>query len=299
VRYIEIIAEVLTPDCDRAADILQALTEAGLWIQTPFSQADLESDAVIVPGGMSHVHAYLPADSDRGGTVLLARTQLDAAGIAADIETRLIADEDWAEAWKEHFHVERYGERIVVVPSWREYAPREGEAVLTLDPGMAFGTGQHETTRMCLEALEHAVHPGSRVLDVGCGSGILAIAAAKLGASDVVAVDVDPICVDVTSANAASNNTNITIAEGSLGEAWPWIEPPASFDVIVANIIANPLISMAPDFAQALASAGLLIASGVIASRCDEVTAAFEGAGITIASVRAMGEWRCIEARAP
>jgi ribosomal protein L11 methyltransferase len=296
VRYIEIIAEVPTIDADRATHILRTLTEVGLWIETPFSQADLESEGVVKLDGTYRVHAYLPADTDRSGAVLLVREHLDAANIAAGIETRVIADEDWAEAWKEHFHVERYGQRIVVVPSWREYTPQEGEAVFTLDPGMAFGTGQHETTRMCLEALERTVTTGMRVLDVGCGSGILAIAGAKLGAGDSYAVDVDTICVNVTATNAASNDVAVQVKQGSLGDDWPFSEPATNFDVIVANIIANPLIDMAPEISRTLKPGGRLIASGVIATRESEVVGAFEASGLRLDHVRSMGEWCCIEA---
>jgi ribosomal protein L11 methyltransferase len=299
VRYIEIIAEVPANEAERTADILRAVTECGLWIEATFAQTDLESDAIVSLNGRHRVHAYLPADGDRGGVVLEARDKIDAARIPADIETRVVVDEDWAEAWKEHFHIERYGERLVVVPSWRQYAPQEGEAVLVLDPGMAFGTGQHETTRMCLEALERRIEPGVRMLDVGCGSGILAIAAAKLGARDIHAVDVDPVCVAVAQANAALNGVDVAVASGSLGDRWPFSVPARSFDIVAANIIANPLIEMAPDFAEALAHGGRLIASGVIASREAVVAAAFAAAGLRIMDVRPMGEWRCMEAVAP
>jgi ribosomal protein L11 methyltransferase len=296
VRYIEIIAEVPAADAERTADILRTATESGAWVEMPFSQQDVESDAEVERSGTWRVHAFLPADADRGDALLQARQLVDEAGIRADIQARVIADEDWAEAWKEHFHVERYGERIVVVPTWREYEPREGEAVLTLDPGMAFGTGQHETTRMCLEALERVVRPGSRVLDVGCGSGILAIAAGKLGAGDVVAVDVDPVCIEVTSSNAAANGVPVRAAQGSLGESWPFPEAACGFDVVVANIVAAPLIAMAANFGKALATEGRLVVSGVIASREAEVVTAFEGAGLRVGDVRGLGEWRCIEA---
>jgi ribosomal protein L11 methyltransferase len=228
--------------------------------------------------------------------VLLARQLLDDAGITAEVEAKTVAAEDWAEAWKEYFQVERIGERIVIVPSWREYGARHGDAVIRLDPGMAFGTGQHATTRMCLEALERFVRPGFRVLDVGCGSGILSLAALKLGAAQAVALDVDSECVRITAENAAKNGVPIDARVGSLGEAWPFDAKPTGFDIVLANIIAGPLIEMAADLREALTPSGRLIASGVIAAREAEVVCAFQTAGLRINGVRAMGEWRCIEA---
>jgi len=297
VRYIEITAAVRASDADHAADILRDVTGSGIWIETPFSQPDLEAEATVALDGTYAVHAYIPGDADRGGTVLDAKRRLTDAGIPSDLEARIVAAEDWAEAWKEHFHVERYGRRIVVVPSWRQHEPLPGDAVLTLDPGMAFGTGQHETTRMCLEAIERAVTPGARVLDVGCGSGILAIAAAKLGARDVTAVDIDPVCVKVTAENAAANGVTLRVAQGSLGPAWPFESPPSpAYDVVVANIIARAIVDMAADLAGSLAPNGRLIASGIIAEREAEVVCALEAQDLRVESVRAMGEWRCIEA---
>jgi ribosomal protein L11 methyltransferase len=297
VRYIEIITTAPGRDADRIADILHDVTGGGIWIETPFSQHDLESDAVVATEGAYTIHAYFPADTDRGDVLLAARRRLTEAGIESEIEARLVADEDWAEAWKEHFHVERYGERLVVVPSWRTHHAVSGDVVLKLDPGMAFGTGQHETTRMCLEALERAVSKGSRVLDVGCGSGILSIAAAKLGATEVWAVDVDPICVRVTEENAAANSLSVRVGEGSMGASWPFpASPLGGFDVIVANIIARPIIEMAADFAAALRPGGRLILSGIIGEREGDVIEALEQQRLLVDSVRALGEWRCIEA---
>ncbi len=249
--YIEIIAGVAARDAEPTADVLRAATGRDVWIETPFTQPDLESDAVVDASAAVRVHAYARDVAAGAG----ARSALAAAEIAAELTERRVAEEDWAEAWKEHFHVERFGRSIVVVPSWRDYAPVPGDAVVHLDPGMAFGTGQHETTRMCLEALEDAVRPGARVLDAGCGSGILSLAAARLGATDVLAVDVDPDCVRVTRENAAKNDLAAVIRaeQGSLGDAWPFATPAdASFDVVVANIIARVIVEMAQPLVRAL-----------------------------------------------
>jgi ribosomal protein L11 methyltransferase len=297
MNYIEITAAVPTADVEGASDVLRAHTGLDVSIEVPFTQADIESDAVLAAGGTALLHAYVPDDDAGRAVASSARDAFVAAGLRAEIAQRIVAEEDWAESWKEHFHVERFGRRIVVVPSWRTYDAQPDDVVLTLDPGMAFGTGQHETTRMCLEALEGVVRRGARVLDLGCGSGILAIAAAKLGAAAVRAVDVDPNCARVTRDNAAANGVDsIVRAEaGSLGIGSP-LAGEAPFDVVVANIIARVIIELAKPLIASLTADGRLIVSGVIGERETEVCAAIVAAGGRAVSARAMGDWRCIEA---
>ncbi len=294
MRYIELTAAVPATRAEFTADLLRAATGADASIDVPFTQPDLESDAVPRPGGRALVRVYLRVAGDADA----ARAALLDADVGADVSVRDVAEEDWAEAWKEHFHIERFGERIVIVPSWRAYEPAPGDVVVGLDPGMAFGTGQHETTRMCIEALERAVQPGMRVLDVGSGSGILSLVAAKLGAR-VTALDTDPDCVRITTDNARRNGVGraVDAREGSAGAAWPFGEPPlGTFDVIVANIVARVIAGLAPSLVEALAPGGRLIVSGVIGEREREVRDALTGADARIDAVRRMGEWRCIEA---
>lgn len=322
MRYIEISARIAGADVEAACDALRELGSGGLSIEGGAVRTVPGVDDVAAAQDQVVVRVYAP-DCDAQHALIEARRALGEAGVAGGVEVRLVAEEDWAESWKEQFQVERFGQSIVVVPSWRTYDATAGDAVIMLDPGMAFGTGQHETTRMCLEALERAVtaegdmrHQTSdirggeadslrqravrrgRVLDVGCGSGILAIAAAKLGADQVYALDLDENCVRVTAENVRGNGVDraVRAAVGSVGAAWPFAdEPQGRFDVVVANIVANTIVELAPEMVRALRVGGRLIVSGVIAERVGQVVDALERAGVRVDAVRTMGEWRCIE----
>ncbi len=290
--YVELTVAVAPADAERAADILRTHTGAGAAIEMPFLQRSLELDAEIRDDAPAIVRSYLRSASPMDALV----TALSDAGLRASLEQRRVAEEDWAEAWKEHFHVERFG-RIVVVPSWRDHAPEPGDVVVTLDPGMAFGTGQHETTRMCLEALDCHVRAGMRILDVGCGSGILAIAAAKLGAGGVLAIDIDPDCVRITTENANANRVGSAVSARVATREQPLADVvDQRFDLILANIVASTVIDLAPSFVPALGVDGRLISSGIIADREHETVEALTASGLRVESVRAIGEWRCIEA---
>jgi ribosomal protein L11 methyltransferase len=194
------------------------------------------------------------------------------------LQVRTLRETDWANAWKEHFFVHRVGERTVIVPSWRQadYVPRADDVVLLLDPGMAFGTGLHPTTRLCLRAAEDLIIPGARVLDVGAGSGILSIAAARLGASHVTAVELDPVAARVCEENVARNGVPdvVEVKAGALGD-----DAPHDADVILANITIATLLELHPQLAAHLAPGGVAVLSGVLAERADELMSALRQAG--------------------
>jgi ribosomal protein L11 methyltransferase len=194
------------------------------------------------------------------------------------LQVRTLRENDWANAWKQYFFVHRVGRRTVIVPSWREsdYAPRPDDVVLLLDPGMAFGTGLHPTTRLCLQALEEALEPGVRVLDIGAGSGILSIAAARLGASYVEAVEIEPVAASVCQQNVERNQVGgvVRVRAGTL--EGPPDEP---VDLILANITIATLLQLQPLLAAQLRSGGLAILSGVLAERADELLDAFQADG--------------------
>ena len=204
------------------------------------------------------------------------------------MESRLVCDEDWKDRWKEYFKPAKIAENIVVKPSWESYEPREGEQIIELDPGMAFGTGTHETTALCLETLDGLVKGGERVLDIGTGSGILAIAALKLGAAKAEGVDIDPMCVRTAGENAALNGVqnDLTVLVGDLSEKATGV-----YDVICANIVANAIIHLVPDVPALLAKHGTFLASGIIDTRKDEVIAAVQAAGLALREVKEKNGW--------
>jgi ribosomal protein L11 methyltransferase len=267
------------------------------------------------------LRTYLPLDERAEETRVRVEQALWHFGRlrpVGELRVQQLEEQDWADAWKQHYTIQRIGERGVVVPSWLEYDPHPGDVVLRLDPGMAFGTGLHPTTQLCVALLEQYLRPGCRALDLGCGSGILAIAAAKLGAASVLALDTDPIAVTATRENVEHNGVAelVHVAEGSLGGGAAlghWLygtrndEPGTMqdsdeddlrlssiahrFDLIVANIIARVLAVLAEDMAGALASGGMLIASGIIDEREAEVVEAFAAASLAPVERRQEGDW--------
>lgn len=208
-------------------------------------------------------------------------------------EIRRIRAEDWAESWKQHFGIQRIGSRLVVRPSWEEYTPEPQDAVLTLDPGMAFGTGSHATTRLCLEALAELYETGpgpQRVLDVGTGSGILAVAAALLGARKVLGCDIDATACRVALDNARQNGVERQVAV----TRDPLETLEGNFEVVLANILAEENARLAAELVNRLAVGGALILSGILNEKEQLVIDAFDGRGLTGPDIRRQDEWSCL-----
>ncbi len=208
----------------------------------------------------------------------------------SDLKISNLKEEDWANAWKEHFQVHRIGDRVVIRPSWREYTPQGDEVVVDLDPGMAFGTGLHPSTRLSMLGLEAVITPNATVFDVGTGSGILAIAALKLGASHVDAVDVETIAVRATNENAAINNVSdrLHVEHGSVGEGEPFS---GEYDIVLANIIARVLIQLSDALVAHTRPGGSLVLAGIIESREQDVVNAFAARGATVVQRRQSEDW--------
>ena len=202
-------------------------------------------------------------------------------------------EQDWAEDGKKYYKPFRAGERLVIKPSWEPYEEKEGDLVLELDPGMAFGTGTHETTFMCMEQLEKYVKPGCKAIDVGCGSGILGLAAAKLGAGDVLAIDLDELAVKVAKENTEKNHLTdrVRVVHGDLLK-----QREEQADVIVANIIADVICALCGPVKRHLLPGGVFICSGIIREREDDVQCALAEAGYTVCNRLAKGEWVCLAA---
>ncbi len=203
-------------------------------------------------------------------------------------EFRELTEDDWANAWKKHYHVLRIGKRIVIKPPWQEHERRPDEVVIELDPGMAFGTGLHPTTRMCLQALEEHLEPGAKVLDLGTGSGILAIAAAKLGAGSVLALDNDPLAVKAARANVRANGVQnlVAVEHGSLDQTTE------EFELVLVNILARVIIELTNQgLVDRVRPTGQMIAAGIIEEQEAEVTVALREHGMEIVERRQEKDW--------
>ena len=287
---------------EAVSEILGRVAPGGTSVEPAFELVDEGLAARIDPSRPSIVRAYVPARDpamvERAvaeATEALGHLQAFGLRPIGELTTRVVHEDDWAEAWKAHFPVLRVGRRLVIKPTWRRHRASPDDVVLALDPGMAFGTGLHPTTRLCLAALDGLADRGvvdrARVLDVGCGSGILAIAAAKLGAASVLGVDTDPIAIEATAANAGRNRLRrrIVARHGSL----PSGENP--FDVVLANLIASVLIALASQLRDELRAGGTLLASGIFVDREDEVRHAFGVAGLDVIGRSAEGEWIALE----
>mgnify|MGYP002732673141 CR=1 FL=1 len=213
-----------------------------------------------------------------------------------DVQTQEVHDEDWAETWKKFYKPFKAGKSLVVKPTWEPYEAQDGDRIIEIDPGMAFGSGTHETTSMCLTFLEDYMKPDMRVIDVGTGSGILAIGAALLGAKDVLAIDIDPTAVKVAKENVQHNRLDgkVNCVQGDL-----LAKTDEVCDLCVANIIADVICGFAEPLKAHIAPSGLFICSGIIREREQDVLNALSKAGYTLIEERKKGEWVAMISRRP
>jgi ribosomal protein L11 methyltransferase len=298
---LSVVADVEAVEA--VSEILGRVASGGTSVEPAFELVDEGLAARIDPRRPATVRAYVPFRDPGAGERAVAQAAAALGHLQAfdlrpigELATRVVHEADWADAWKAHFPVLRIGRRLVVKPTWRRHRAAPDDVVLALDPGMAFGTGLHPTTRLCLAAIEGLAEDDRigrrRVLDVGCGSGILAIAAARLGADRVMGVDTDPIAVEATIANARRNRVSRRV-RARLGTLPTSAGP---FDVVLANLIASLLIALAPALRDELIRGGILVASGIFVDREAEVRKAFAAATLTVRDRTSEGDWVALEA---
>ncbi|HLA24801.1 MAG TPA: 50S ribosomal protein L11 methyltransferase [bacterium] len=284
MKWLEITVTTAPPAAPAVADILFGSRSPGI--------EELSAGAET-----TRLRAYLPVGPTTAVTVDAIRARIAALpGFGLDvgpaaIEAAEVDDEGWADAWKMHFRPFAVGRRLWITPTWDRTPPPAGAVVVELDPGMAFGSGLHPSTQMCLEVLDERLRPGDAVVDVGAGSGILSIAAAKLGASRVLAIDADPVAVAVARANVAHNGLAalVRVQEGDLLAG---VQDAA--DMLVANLTADLHLTFLPTVRPHLGPGGVLAASGITEHREHKVAEAARVAGLAPVQTLRSGEWRCL-----
>lgn len=298
MRWLELSVEVHPEAVDAVANVFQQHDTGGVSIEQPI-QSHIEGEESPRFIGLPVIKAYLPvigdvAERERAIEQDLWHLQAFNLSPIGPMQRHEVEEEDWANGWKEHFHPLRIG-RVIIKPSWREFEARPGDLVVELDPGMAFGTGLHPTTALMVRAIQERVRPGMHVLDLGTGSGILAIAAAMLGAT-VTATDISDVAVEVARQNVAANGMTgrITVELGSIEVALE-----RHFDMILANIIARVIAELAEPLAAALKPGAELLASGIIEERADVVRQALRAAELELTEEEAEGDWWLVVGRRP
>ncbi len=243
---------------------------------------DLIDEAILnADKTIASVSVYLSMDSGVADTLSFLRERFNQLAIDAKISVSGVNEEDWANSWKAYYKPIKIGDRIVIVPAWEKYTAEDGEIIVKMDPGMAFGTGTHETTRLVIRLLEKYVKNGMRVADVGCGSGILAICASKLGAKECKAYDIDPVAVKVANENVKDSGlSNVTCEVSDLLKQVD--KSGGAYDIICANIVADIIIRMMPDVGGLMDENSLILASGIIVERSEDVISGFEQHGFKI-----------------
>lgn len=304
--WAEISCEVPVAMVDLLSDFLVELSGNGVSIEN--LALDTFSLETVEDSPIKTVKAYFKGTSPLGGQLDAIETFLHAHGPAFDgfvFKRPLVAtikEEDWANNWKEYFKPVRIGSRLVIKPTWEEYTAGEGDIILKLDPGMAFGTGAHPTTKMCLEVLEMIFYGEGlynvdrqhlepfTVLDVGTGSGVLSIAAAKLGAERITAIDIDADAVSVAEANLVLNDALplVSVSTTALQDV------SGRYDIVLANILAEELVRLASELVARTAPVGYLILSGILTEKEEFVISGFSGFGLSLIERRREAEWSCL-----
>ena len=310
--WLEVTVRTNTAGADLISELLISAGAKGTSIEDRFDAFSEPTDAtqwdLIDPSVIEKmdedtlVHAYFPAETTSRETIESLRARLAAltpewlgfdAGKRA-LEIANVREEDWAENWKKYYKPFRVGRHLVVRPVWEKYEPQAGDKIISIDPGMAFGNGTHETTSMCLGRVEDYIKPGDTVLDVGTGSGILAIASVLMGAQSALGIDLDPVAVRVANENIERNGLSGRV-HAQVGDLVKGIDTQA--DVVFANIIADAVILLSRAVRAHMKPGGVFICSGIILEREQDVLDALAEAGFTVDRIEHRGEWSAIAAR--
>ncbi len=291
--WFEITARVPPEKVEAVSVVMRDVAPGGISVEDPIDILGPEMGFRVRPNEPRLVRAYLPR-SELGAVLTAELRRAMEAFPEVELIARPIYEEDWAVSWREFFGVVDTGGRVIVVPSWVEHEAAPGQIPIRLDPGQAFGTGHHETTRLCLSALERVIHPGTEMLDLGTGSGVLAIAAVKLGARHVEAIDIDPIAAEVAWVNCQSNSIGdeVTVSAGTVDATHP-----GRYDLVVANISTPANLALAPVFGIIVKSGGQLVLSGILSSDAESMSKAMTLHGLAVTAEYHDNDWCLIELR--
>ena len=312
-HWTELQVSVPAQEVDTAAAIAQMVVPYGIYIEDysdlvteapRIAHIDLiDEDLLAKDRETAIIHIYINPEENPAEAISYLTRQLDRQQIPYQLGTGSVKEEDWAYGWKKYYHPTLIGQRVVVCPTWEDYQPQGDQVVVRLDPGLAFGTGTHQTTRLCIRQLERYVVPGCSLLDMGCGSGILSMVALALGAGRAVGIDIDPTAARIAQENVEQAGLNQgrfaalcadviqdTTLPGRIG---------TGFDLIAANIVADAIVAVCPSFPTFLRPGGTVITSGIISERMGEVSAALRAQGLEIVEEQESEGWAAVIARLP
>jgi len=306
MKWIEVSIKTTTEAVEAVANVLYDAGVSGVVIEDPYDIISVNSDekswdyvdeALIDLEQGAVVKGYIPESSgivEKIDSIKQSITALPEFGLnigTGEVSILEVNEEDWSTSWKKYYKPTKIGKNIVIKPTWEKYESNEDEMIIEMDPGMAFGTGTHETTMMCVQQLEKRISANSTVFDIGCGSGILSIVAAKLGAKKVIGVDFDEVAVNVAKENVIENKvtSSVEIRHGNLMDV---VKDKAN--IVVANIMADIIMILSKDITGFLNKDGLFIASGIILDKIDPVKESLIANGLEVIEVETMGEWSAI-----
>ena len=300
--WTEVCIRVATAHADEAAALANMVVPYGNYIEDysdleqgawEIAHIDLIDEELLAKArDTALIHLYISPEENPAEAVTFLQERLNACGIPSEVDSNTVREEDWANNWKKYFKPLPVGEKLLICPSWEQADNPEGRAVLSIDPGMAFGTGGHDTTRLVLETLERHVTEGCAFLDIGCGSGILSIAACLLGAGSALGIDIDALAVKTAVENGALNGLTPPRYDMRLGDLAKDVD--GTYPVIAANIVADAIIALSPAVPALLAEDGVYIVSGIIDTREQDVLTALTACGFTVVKRYEHRGWICL-----